>query len=118
MSLAVFRKQRDARSIGLALAVLLVVNALFAGLTAGVAAPSATVFCGHGGSGEPGAPADQARHDHDCCVPAFAAAQLATPPAIAGIPAATRAPAFAAPARLLVDNTPWLAREPRGPPLV
>ena len=47
-----------------ALAILLVVNALFAGLTAGVAAPSAAVFCGHGGWGEPGAPADQASSRH------------------------------------------------------
>jgi len=111
----------DGRSLSLALAALLFLNTLLAGLHAGLAAdaaPGARVLCS---VTEPShMPAQPADHDHDCCLAASAPPTLPLAPAFqeprwaAVVDVARPAPRVATlPARLV------LAREgPRGPPVL
>jgi len=118
MALRLLPRTRDGRSIGLALAVLLALNAFLVGIASGVAAPIGPelAFCGldHQGSPElPGVPG----HEHDCCVPAMAAAPLATPPALVPPAPIETGDLLPAATPLVVAAAQLLSREPRGPPL-
>ena len=111
----------DGRSLSLALAALLFLNTLLAGLHAGFAAetaPGARVLCS---VTEPAhAPGQPAGHDHDCCLAASTPPTLPMAPVFHGprwaaaVDVVRPAPRVAAlPARLV------LAHEgPRGPPVL
>ena len=120
MTLAALRRSRDTASIGLALAILLLLNSLAAGLVSGIAgAAEATgvALCGTGHDGS-ASPASGGRvHDHDCCMPAMSAVPLAAPPTTAPIPAAAAAAGTILTAVLPTSHF-LLAAKPRGPPLV
>ncbi len=108
----------DGRSLAHALAALLFLNALVAGMHAGFAAApgaSATVLCHSAPDGSP--PAPSADHEHDCCLTGAGAAA-------APLPVVTQAEAiYPAAATIIPDagHTPPLFRAatregPRAPP--
>ncbi|HZP20528.1 MAG TPA: hypothetical protein VFB16_09995 [Bauldia sp.] len=111
------RVDRDARSIGLALVLLVLVNAIAAGIAGAARADSShSVFCGAAG-GQPGDGALHPNRDHDCCIPAASAAPEAGPPVLGFNPLPSRAPQIARDDRW-ESVRPLLAAEPRGPPLI